>query len=275
MNIWKIIYIVLIINSLFVVNVNCESNDQNDGTTSNKKNTGCCGGTNKPLPSVNKPLKSCCSDKQSGDDECKPILDLNHIGSKGKNKIPFIYKCCINHDIYESIINEHFSEENQSNTTGGPEKLNMMMGNLSMPMSFQNTTHTIILFKFWETTTVPFYFLSLILCFIFGILSVVFKVLRLYIEMVLPTTNNMNIFTSAILFKNNTIRMILSFIIYSWDYLLMLIVMTFNVGLFFAVILGLSFGYFLMGGKFVTCTNTSHSSINHIIFLGGEDAFHL
>lgn len=152
-NIWKIICIVLIINSSFVVNVNCESNDKNDDTKNNK-NMGCGGGTNKSLPSVNKPLNSCCSGKRSGNDECKPILDLNHIGSEGKNKIPFIYKCCINHDTYENIINEHFNEENQNNATDAPKKLNMMMSDLSMPMSFQNTTHTIILFKFWETTTV-------------------------------------------------------------------------------------------------------------------------
>ncbi|CAD2099728.1 copper transporter, putative [Plasmodium vinckei brucechwatti] len=271
-NIWKIIYIVLIINALFLVNINCESNDKNNGDDNNKKKKGCCGGTNKPLPSPNKPLKSCCSSKKSGNDECKPILDLNHIGSNGKNKIPFIYQCCANHDAYESIINKHFNEENGDNTTDTAEKMNMMMSNLSMPMSFQNTTHTIILFKFWETTTVPFYFISLILCFMFGILSVAFKVLRLYIEKALPTTSNANIFTSATLFKHNTIRMILSFIIYSWDYLLMLIVMTFNVGLFFAVILGLSFGYFLMGNNFVSCTQDSNCDVDAHKELYGDPA---
>ncbi|PHJ22168.1 ctr copper transporter family protein [Cystoisospora suis] len=184
-----------------------------------------------------------------------------------------------------------------------------------MPMYFQNTYHTIILFKGFETLTSWQYALSILLCIFLGMFSVVLKVLRLRREFYfsssfaqgektstkhqasslssdeslgaragneVPPKASLEGFDRRSLqtnfppgeekkknktmmmrwfvcfkggfmcmrgfpLKQNFCRMIEAFILYGYDYLLMLIVMTFNVGLFFAVTGGLALGFFFFG----------------------------
>ncbi|CRH01536.1 copper transporter, putative [Plasmodium relictum] len=202
-------------------------------------------------------------------DKCTPDLKISCSHKCCKKKLSFLQECWENYKKYSEIISNHLKNENNKNQISQDHNMDSMEHSESMPMSFQFSTHTIILFKSWETLSDGSYFISLIICFIFGLISVILKVLRLYIERSLPKTNDTNVFTSEVLFKNNTIRMVLSFVIYSWDYLLMLIVMTFNVGLFFSVIFGLSFGFFLFGSHFITSKKCATTDLDiHKQFYG-------
>ncbi|EPT29663.1 Ctr copper transporter family protein [Toxoplasma gondii ME49] len=143
-----------------------------------------------------------------------------------------------------------------------------------MPMSFQNSLHTVILFHSWETLERWQYVLSLLTCVVLGMLSVVLKVLRLRLEFFLakrdraaedaqrveklkekegqssaasPSSAIVERLCGNFPLKQNSWRMLEAFVIYGYDYLLMLIVMTYNVGLFFAVTGGLALGFFCFG----------------------------
>eukprot|EP00921_Rhytidocystis_pertsovi_P007621 GHVQ01012648.1.p1 GENE.GHVQ01012648.1~~GHVQ01012648.1.p1 ORF type:complete len:233 (+),score=18.54 GHVQ01012648.1:216-914(+) len=118
-----------------------------------------------------------------------------------------------------------------------------------MPMYFTNTIHTIILFSGWETVESWQYGLSCFACILFGIISVMFKVIRLRSEqeMKLRERNARRVLSIPVL--HNTYRMAEAFIIYVWDYLLMLVVMTFNVGLVLSVCSGLALGFLFFGHK--------------------------
>ncbi|KEP66137.1 UNVERIFIED_CONTAM: Ctr copper transporter family protein [Hammondia hammondi] len=143
-----------------------------------------------------------------------------------------------------------------------------------MPMSFQNSLHTVILFHSWETLERWQYVLSLLTCVVLGMLSVVLKVLRLRLEFFLAKRDraaeaaqriekekakegqgSAASLSSAVVgrlygnfpLKQNAWRTVEAFVIYGYDYLLMLIVMTYNVGLFFAVTGGLALGFFCFG----------------------------
>ncbi|CRG94585.1 DEAD/DEAH box helicase, putative [Plasmodium gallinaceum] len=199
---------------------------------------------------------------------CTPDFTISCSHKCCKKKLAFIQECWDNYKKYSEIINEHKRNENNI-IYSLEENMDLMGKGESMPMSFQFSTHTIILFKSWETLSKGSYYISLVVCFFFGLISVMLKVFRLNIERSLPKTKDRNVFKSETLFKNNTIRMILAFIIYSWDYLLMLIVMTFNVGLFFSVIFGLAFGFFLFGSHFVTSKKCATTDLDiHKQFYG-------
>ncbi|OEH75245.1 ctr copper transporter domain-containing protein [Cyclospora cayetanensis] len=129
-----------------------------------------------------------------------------------------------------------------------------------MPMSFQASTHTVILFKSWETTEAVYFWLSCILWFFLGSGSVALKLLRLRIDhwsagataATVSAAKEQQQSTWRVATAPYTIRLLktgLCTLVYAYDYLLMLVVMTFNVYLFFAVCLGLGFGVFCLGHK--------------------------
>ncbi|KJP87695.1 hypothetical protein AK88_02590 [Plasmodium fragile] len=277
-NIWNFILIILVINLLLTTGGTTAKNiNGKNGPDNNKKGPNCCDkkGSNENPNEKKKDDRNSEDgrisedgdisedDKVSKDDaECTPSLHVECAHNCSKKKLAFIYDCWDNFKLYKNIIEQHMKGQKENNFQlqgagdGSSGDGSTTGHSMAMPMSFQLSTHTIILFKFWETKTQLSYYISLFLCLIFGVLSVLLKLLRLQVEQVLPKTKDTNVMTSGILFKNNLARSALSFIIYSWDYLLMLIVMTFNVGLFIAVVVGLSIGFFLFGHKFVTCGRT-------------------
>ncbi|CAG9474018.1 copper transporter, putative [Plasmodium vivax] len=259
-----------------------ENNAKKGPENKEKKGHSCCG----KKGSTGNPKEKKKSDKNSEDNknsqgdkiskdhaECTPSLHVECAHNCCKKKLAFIYDCWDNFKSYKNIIEQHTKGQQENNfqlqgagdedsgEDGGASTTGHSMA-MAMPMSFQLSTHTIILFKFWETKTETSYYISLALCLLFGVLSVLLKLLRLHVEQALPQTKDTNVMNSGVLFKNNLTRSLLSFIIYSWDYLLMLIVMTFNVGLFFAVVVGLSIGFFLFGHKFVTCGKSSTDGLD-------------
>ncbi|ANQ09375.1 Copper transporter putative [Plasmodium coatneyi] len=301
-NIWNVLLIILVINFLLTTGGttaqknngnNGPDNSRNNGPQNNEKNEPQNSRKNGP-DNKEKKEHSCCGKKDStgspegkkkdekisedhknskNNADCTPSLHVKCAHNCSKKKLAFIYDCWDNFKLYRNIIDQYMKGQQENNfqlqgagdedsgeNGGGSMKGHSMA--MSMPMSFQLSTHTIILFKFWETKTETSYYISLVLCFLFGVISVLLKLLRLHIEQTLPKTKDTNVMRSGILFKNNLTRSVLSFIIYSWDYLLMLIVMTFNVGLFVAVVVGLSIGFFLFGHKFVTCGRSSTDGLD-------------
>lgn len=201
--------------------------------------------------------------KSKNVDGCEPNWDALCTNSCCPARMQFVKKCWDNYSTLKEVVEQHIiSLENADSHHHHHHHLQKVptthMTNEghstseAMPMYFQFSTHTIILFKIWETKDPFIYYVSLFFCFGFGVISVMLKVLRLKMEQSFNKISDITMYMDKEPLKNNVIRMILAFIIYSWDYLLMLIVMTFNAGLFAAVILGLSFGFFLFGNVFIT-----------------------
>ncbi|CAA9989760.1 copper transporter, putative [Plasmodium knowlesi strain H] len=289
-NIWSVLLIIVVINFLLITGRTTDqrNNGKNGPANNEKKEHSCCSkkdstenlegkkkdddisGDGETLED-NNISKDDRNSKNNG--ECTPSLHVECAHNCSKKKLAFIYDCWDNFKLYRNIIEQYMRGQGENNFqlqgTGdensdhdGAGSINGHNMAMPMPMSFQLSTHTIILFKFWETKTEASYYISLVICLLFGVLSVLLKVVRLQVEQTLPKTKDTNIMRSGILFKNNLTRSALSFIIYSWDYLLMLIVMTFNVGLFVAVVVGLSIGFFLFGHKFVTCGSNSTDGLD-------------
>lgn len=124
-----------------------------------------------------------------------------------------------------------------------------------MAMTFHDSHTTDLLFRGLSTNDIG-YAAQITLCFFAGLLAVVFKVLRNRMELHLAAATEMNgrkgyarfLFLSAC----NACRATAVFLILSWDYFLMLAVMTFNVGVFCAIVAGVATGFLFFGHLFTT-----------------------
>ncbi|EDO06462.1 Ctr copper transporter family protein [Babesia bovis T2Bo] len=111
-------------------------------------------------------------------------------------------------------------------------------GSCSMPMYFENTVKTVILFHFWKTTTGTQYAVSLFFIFVLSLMTVFLKAFR----------NKLN---CALLQRPNGyhptvkygIMYILAFVVTFMDFAMMLVVMTFNVGIVLVVCSAYALGY--------------------------------
>lgn len=119
-----------------------------------------------------------------------------------------------------------------------------------LPMSFEASSDVMVIFSWWRTRTPAQYGLCCFLCGAFGFISVALKVLRRISEQYIMLAEDRGeltlIFGSFPIF-HNAIRGTVAFLNYAWDYMLMLVAMTFNAGVFMSLIGGIGLGFLLIG----------------------------
>ncbi|CRH03924.1 copper transporter, putative [Plasmodium relictum] len=116
-----------------------------------------------------------------------------------------------------------------------------------LPMYFSNNINIKFLFDYFQVKNIYQFVFCNILCILLGFISI-------YIKMTKKGFDKKNNIESGekrhflnIHINKNLIYGILSFLNYAIDYLLMLIVMTFNTYIFISIMIGLSSAYFLYG----------------------------
>ena len=100
------------------------------------------------------------------------------------------------------------------------------MGPMIMEMYFYWSNKVVFLLSNWETTNSGQYFACLLASFLVAV----------FVE-----------FLSSLKIKNDLVHMLIYATRLFFSYMLMLVLMTFNGGLFIAVMLGYTVGYFLTG----------------------------
>ncbi|GFE54806.1 hypothetical protein BaOVIS_022100 [Babesia ovis] len=116
----------------------------------------------------------------------------------------------------------------------------------SMPMYFENTVNSVILFHFWRTATGMQYAISLIIIFILSLSTVFLKEFRNRINIsMLDRSNTFNTYAKYL------ILYALAFVVTLMDFAMMLVVMTYNVGIILVVCSAYAFGYILTSHAFV------------------------
>ncbi|EPR63444.1 Ctr copper transporter family protein [Toxoplasma gondii TgCatPRC2] len=121
---------------------------------------------------------------------------------------------------------------------------------MPLPMAFEVSTRVIYLFEDWPTETTTQFAGACVATCILGFICVILKVVRRYVEKSLVSQENAGktklIFGSFPLYSNS-VRFLVAFVNYSWDYMLMLLSMTFNVGIFLSLLLGIALGFLFLG----------------------------
>jgi len=130
-------------------------------------------------------------------------------------------------------------------------------GHPEMKMYFHRGYWDYILFEEWVPTNVEYYIGSWIAVFLFAVLYEVFKLLRNQKEkswadvntdeMESLTLNGSKTNYPKFRFRVDVLRAFFHFIEVAWGMLIMLVIMTYNVGLFFAVCSGAFLGMLLVG----------------------------
>ncbi|KAL8442907.1 hypothetical protein Emag_006192 [Eimeria magna] len=122
---------------------------------------------------------------------------------------------------------------------------------LPLPMSFEATSRVTVLFEWWDTATLPQYVLSCAGCVVFGYISIALKALRHTCDMRLALEEAQGkprlLLLDSIPAAPNAVRAVNAFLNYAWDYLLMLVAMTFNVGIFVSLMAGIALGFLTIG----------------------------
>ncbi|KAL8452068.1 hypothetical protein Emed_001609 [Eimeria media] len=122
---------------------------------------------------------------------------------------------------------------------------------LPLPMSFEASSRVTVLFEWWDAATLPQYVLSCVSCVVFGYVSIALKALRHTCDMRLALEEAKGkprlLLLGSIPAAPNAVRAVNAFLNYAWDYLLMLIAMTFNVGIFVSLMAGIALGFMTIG----------------------------
>lgn len=129
----------------------------------------------------------------------------------------------------------------------------MLMGG----MVFQNSHQATLLFPGWSTDEGFGYAWMIVICFVAGVVAVVFKYLRNEMDLWLYAMTERRKYERVnerllIYAFANSCRAIAVFVILTLDYFLMLGAMTYNVGIFFSIVSGVASGFLFMGHLFVS-----------------------
>ncbi|CDJ48683.1 ctr copper transporter domain-containing protein, putative [Eimeria brunetti] len=121
---------------------------------------------------------------------------------------------------------------------------------LPLPMWFESSSEVLLLFSWWRTRTTAQYVVCCLCCIVFGFISIALKVLRrvteVRLQMAAKERKPTLVFGSLPVY-HNAIRGLVAFANYSWDYMLMLVAMTFNVGIFLSMLGGMALGFLTIG----------------------------
>lgn len=119
-----------------------------------------------------------------------------------------------------------------------------------LPMSFEGSSEVMVLFSWWSTRTSTQYAVCCLVCVVFGFVSIALKVLRRKSEhqlMEAEERGEPTLILGSFPIFHNAVRGTVAFLNYAWDYMLMLVAMTFNVGVFLSVLGGIALGFVLIG----------------------------
>lgn len=121
---------------------------------------------------------------------------------------------------------------------------------LPLPMFFEASPEVLLLFSWWHARTTPQYAVTCVCCIIFGFISIALKALRRISDVRLAMMESRR--KPTLLFGcfpvfHNAIRGCVAFLNYAWDYMLMLVAMTFNVGIFVSMLGGMALGFLTIG----------------------------
>ena len=133
-----------------------------------------------------------------------------------------------------------------------PPKASAMLNKdgFPLPMSFEATSEVMLLFSWWDARTIPQYAVCCLSCVVFGFISIALKVLRRVSEVYLMQAEEkggQTVILGSFPVFHNAIRASVAFLNYSWDYMLMLVAMTFNVGIFVSMLCGIGLGFLTIG----------------------------
>ncbi|GBE60623.1 hypothetical protein BOVATA_021160 [Babesia ovata] len=122
-----------------------------------------------------------------------------------------------------------------------------------MAAYFHNSSKAVILFEFWRTTTALSYAISLMIIFLLSIFTVLLKALRKKANTILAEMN-----TCPYVLRQLAMFAIAYTVIFM-DFCMMLIVMTFNLGIVLVACTGYALGYLLTCFRYTSSTNAAES----------------
>lgn len=152
--------------------------------------------------------------------------------------------CCSNKNNVISLIkNDHGVHGTiiQNPTKDDLSQINnKSMLSIAMQMTFHQSFESVILFESWRTSNQFNYFISCLFIVLMGCFTMLISSInKKYIKNINRNKRNYEKLGIKVIFIN----LLITILYYFMHYLMMLIAMTFNWGLFFSVILGLSIGY--------------------------------
>lgn len=121
---------------------------------------------------------------------------------------------------------------------------------LPLPMSFEASSQVMLLFSWWNARTAAQYAVCCVCCIVFGFISISLKVLRHVVEMHLVQATYQGrptLILGSFPVFHNALRGSIAALNYCWDYMLMLVAMTFNTGIFISMLSGIALGFLLIG----------------------------
>ncbi|EAK88366.1 copper transporter, 3 transmembrane domain, conserved in metazoa and apiacomplexa [Cryptosporidium len=137
------------------------------------------------------------------------------------------------HGVHSAIIQDPTKDDlNQIN--------NKSLLSIAMQMTFHQSFESVILFESWRTSNRFDYFISCLFIILMGCFTMfISSINKKYIKEIKKNRVEHENLGIKVICTN----VLLTILYYFMHYLLMLIAMTFNWGLFFSVIIGLSIGY--------------------------------